>query len=115
MVSAAIVHLGLSKDEFFELIPREFHSLMEQHKNRIRHTELLHAIVAKTMVDVMVSSDKDIPYTAFMPSEWAKEEATKKPRRKRMTKDDREAVNRQVHCFFAARSDNPPSRTPNAE
>ena len=102
MVSAAIVQLGLTKVEFFELLPVEFAALMGQHKNRIRHTELLHAIVAKTMVDVMVSSEKPVPYSAFMPSEWAVEEA-KKPKRKRITKGEREFINSKIRSFMLAR------------
>jgi hypothetical protein len=112
MCSFAIVQLGLSKDEFFELTPREFVALKKQHEYKTRHTELLTAIIATSIVNTgMCRPEKPLPFSHFMPSEWSKQPA-KTPRKKRLTKDDIETINRSVHCFFAARSDNPPPRTP---
>lgn len=112
--SVAIIQFGLSKEEFFSLTPREYHALLAQHKLRIRHTELLHAITSATVTNTsMCAPEEPVPFTRFMPSEWSAQ-IPKTPRKKRMTKDDRDALNRKVHCFFAARSDNAPPRTPDA-
>jgi hypothetical protein len=96
------------------MTPRQYDSLLKQHKHRIRHDELLTAIIASTIVNTsMAAPEKPAPLTTFMPSEWPKAKA-KKPREKRVTKAEREAIARKVHFFFAARSDNPPPRTPDA-
>ena len=103
MCSVALVQLGLSKSEFFELTPRDYTALTDQHKFRTRHTELLTAIVAASIVNTGVCApEKPLPFTHFMPSEWAKQ-AAKKPRKKRVTKGEREFINSKIRGFMLAR------------
>ena len=103
MCSVAVVRLGLSKAEFFELTPREFEALTDQHKYRTRHAELLTAIVATSIVNTgMCAPEKPLPFTHFMPSEWAKQ-AAKKPQKKRATNGEREFISSKIRSFMLAR------------
>ena len=89
------------------MTPRQFAALREQHKLRIRHEELLAAIISASVVNTsMCATDPPAPFTRFMPSEWSKAEA-KKSRKKRITKAERDFINNKIHCFFAARAAKP--------
>jgi len=99
----ALYHLHLTEDQFWQMTPRQFVALRDQHKVRIRHDELLSAIIAASVVNTsMCAPEKSIPFASFMPSEWAKQ-PIKRPRKKRISKRERDLINQNVHCFFAAR------------
>jgi hypothetical protein len=106
----ALYHLHLSEDQFWSMTPRQFAALRDQHKIRIRHNELLTAIIAASVVNTsMCAPEKPTPFSTYMPSEWAKT-PTKKPRKKRRSKAEWAAINTNIHCFFTARA--VPATTP---
>lgn len=63
------IHLGLDPDQFFALIPRQFHLLVDQHDIRVRHDELLTGILASAIVNWSMRAPKEPSVPAdFMPS-----------------------------------------------
>jgi hypothetical protein len=106
--SVGIYQLHLSEDAFWSMTPRQYGALREQHKVRVRHEELLTAIIATSVVNTsMVAPEKPAPFTAFMPSEWAKAQA-KKPRKKRVSKAEHAFINSKIRSFMLARETKEP-------
>jgi len=65
----------LTDREFYRLTPRQFHLLVDQHRERIQHQELLTGILASEIANrSMRPPDKWLPPSHFMPSrngdEW---------------------------------------------
>jgi hypothetical protein len=89
--SVARVQLGLTDGEFFALTPRQFHLLVDQHRERVEHQELLSGIIASTVANwSMTGPRKALTPSDFMPSRrQAKAEQKKKPRVNRKRIADR--------------------------
>lgn len=59
--------LGLSREEFFSLTPRQYGLLLEQHKERQRHAEWLTGVLASTIANWSMASPKE----ALQPRDFA--------------------------------------------
>jgi hypothetical protein len=71
--------LGLTDDEFFRLTPRQFHILLNRHKEVIEHQELLAGIVACVTANFsMGRPDPPREPQDYMPSQWAQKNTKKK-------------------------------------
>jgi hypothetical protein len=92
----ARVHLGLTDEEFYALTPRQFHLLIDQHRERVEHQELLAGTVASAVANWSMKSPKEPLCAAdFMPSRRDREK--EKPRRV-----NRRRVATRVRAFLAA-------------
>lgn len=91
------VILGLSDRQFYALTPRQFHLLVDRHRERTKHQEWMTGILASTMANFSMSPPKEpLKPTDFMPSAKAKT----KPRAPRI---DRRKVADKVRAIFDER------------
>jgi hypothetical protein len=87
--------LGLTDEQFYALTPRQFHLLLDQHRERTEHTELLAGIIASNIVNWGFQPPKKTAVPAdFMPSRMREKPKPKRINRKRI------AVN--VRAFLEA-------------
>jgi len=85
--SYARMILHLSDDEFFALTPRQFHILLDRHKENIQHQELQTGILAAVFANYTVNWSMNRPKksVSFKPSDFMPCEMKKTPK-KRQTK-----------------------------
>jgi len=83
----ARVHLGLTDVEFYRLTPRQYDLLVDRHRERTDHLELLSGIVAAAVANWGMRAPKK-PLTAadFMPSRFT-------PKREKRSDKQQEAAN----------------------
>lgn len=61
--------LRLTEEEFWRLTPRLFHLLWERHRERIIHTELLHAWTTAAIINFSgYGPEKPVPESTFIPN-----------------------------------------------
>jgi hypothetical protein len=96
--SMARVQLCLSDADFYALTPRQFHLLVDQHRERVEHQELLTGILAANIVNwSMHAPEKAKVASDFMPCR-ARARPERKPRlnRKKIAMDVRAFMNAQM-------------------
>ena len=94
----ARVSLGLSDKAFYALTPRQFHLLVDQHRERVEHQELLTGILASTIANWSMGAPKEpLAPSVFMPCR-ARARRERKPRlnRKQIAVDVRAFLNAQM-------------------
>jgi hypothetical protein len=95
--SIARVHLGLSDDQFYCLTPRQFHLLLDQHREQVEHQELLSGIIASAVANwSMGAPKKPLAPADFMPSRRDREEKSPRLNRKRIADNVRSFLQGQV-------------------
>lgn len=93
-------HLRLSDEEFGALTPRQFHLLLDRHRERAEHEHYLAALIAATTANFSLGAPKK-PLTPsdFMPSKAVEKSEVKKKG------PSRKAIAQHIRCFLTARLD----------
>lgn len=69
MWAAAVYDLGLTTEQFYTLTPRQFSLLMDAHRKRLAHTEMVHAFTTAAVINYAFSSpEKPVQPSDFMPN-----------------------------------------------
>jgi len=94
----ARVQLGLTDAEFYALTPRQFHLLVDQHRERVEHQELLTGILASTIANWSMGAPKEpLAPSVFMPCRRGRAKQPKRPR------INRKRVADKVRAFMEAK------------
>jgi hypothetical protein len=91
------VVLGLTDQQFFDLTPRQFHLLLDQHRERTKHEEWMVGILAATIANFSGHPPKEpLKPTDFMPSARAPEEKPKRINRRKVADRIRDFLTRKI-------------------
>lgn len=93
--SIGIVILGFTEEGFFRKTPRQFHLLLDQHRERMEHQELLAGIIASEVANRSQRHPEKwvVPFD-FMPSKSHKEvKRRSRARGQKVSNDIRKWVN----------------------
>jgi hypothetical protein len=91
------VILGLSAEQFYELTPRQYHLLLDRHREREKHKEWLAGVVAAAVANFGMGAPKEAIRPADFPLMLIQDTKPKPKRRRinrqRIAQNIREAFN----------------------